>query len=79
MLAGNGRERAAIARLEAAHVRLAVVDRQSYPDFHHTFFGGSFDRRIDTWIRTRFTRIARFTTGGDAESPQLEIWLRRNP
>jgi hypothetical protein len=79
MLAGNGRERAAIARLDAAHVRLAVVDRQSYPDFDHTFFGGSFDRRLDTWIRARFTRIARFTTGGDTESPRLEIWLRRNP
>jgi 4-amino-4-deoxy-L-arabinose transferase-like glycosyltransferase len=78
MLAGNGREQAAIARLERARVRLAVVDRQGYPDFDHTFFGGSFDRRIDAWVRAHFTRIAHFNTGGDIESPQLEIWLRRN-
>jgi hypothetical protein len=78
MLAGNGREQAAIAQLERARVRLAVVDRQGYPDFDHTFFGGSFDRRIDAWVRAHFTRIAHFNTGGDIESPQLEIWLRRN-
>jgi hypothetical protein len=79
MLAGAGGERAAIARLQAAHVRLAVVDRHSFPDFDHTFFGGSFDRRVDAWIRLNFRRIARFNAGGDAESPRLEIWLRRNP
>jgi hypothetical protein len=79
MLAGAGRERGAIARLEAAQVRLAVVDRHSFPDFGHTFFGGSFDRRVDTWIRLNFRRVARFNTGGDIESPRLEIWLRRKP
>jgi hypothetical protein len=79
MLAGAGREQAAIAQLEAAHVRLAVIDRRSFPDFRHTFFGGSFDRRVDTWIRARFVRVARFSTGGGAESPRLEIWQRRNP
>jgi hypothetical protein len=79
MLDGAGGERAAITRLEAAQVRLAVVDRHRFPDFGHTFFGGSFDRRVDAWIRLNFRRIARFNTGGDAESPRLEIWLRRNP
>jgi hypothetical protein len=78
MLDGAGGETAAIARLEAAQVRLAVVDRHRFPDFGHTFFGGSFDRQVDTWIRSNFTRIARFNTGSDAESPRLEIWLRRN-
>jgi hypothetical protein len=79
MLDGAGGERAAITRLEAAQVRLAVVDRHRFPDFGHTFFGGSFDRRVDAWIRLNFRRIARFNTGGDAESPRLEVWLRRNP
>jgi hypothetical protein len=78
MLAGAGREHAAIAQLEAAHVRLAVVDRRSFPDFRHTFFGGSFDRRLDNWIRARFVRVARFSTVGGPESPRLEIWLRRS-
>jgi hypothetical protein len=78
MLAGDGQEQAAVARLDAAHVRLAVVDRRSFPEFEHTSFGGSFDRRVDRWIRARFTRVAQFTTGRGAESPRLEIWLRRN-
>jgi hypothetical protein len=76
MLAGKGREQAAIARLDAAHVRLAVVNRRSFPAFEHTFFGGSFDRGVDHWIRTRLVRIAQFNTG-DSESPHLEIWVGR--
>ena len=79
MQAGAGREHATISTLEAEHVRLAVIDRHTFPAFEQTYFGGSFDRRVDQWIHARFVRIARFTTGSGAASPLLEIWLRRTP
>lgn len=79
MQAGAGREQTTISTLEAKHVRLAVIDRHTFPAFEQTYFGGSFDRRVDQWIRSRFVRIARFTTGSGNTSPVLEIWLRRKP
>lgn len=76
-LAGPGKEQAAIARLQADGVRLAVIDRHGFPGFGHTFFGGSFDRQLDRWIRGHFVRVATYPTGSDIEAPRLEIWLRR--
>jgi hypothetical protein len=68
-------ERRAVAELERAEVRLAVVDRRSFPEYGHTSFGGSFDRVLDEWIRRTFTKAA---TIGSADGPRtLEIWLRR--
>jgi hypothetical protein len=75
-LAGAGRERRALVRLEGAGVRVAVIDRRTYPQYGHTSFGGSFDRGIDAWIRKDFQRVATFAAGGDPTAPHLEIWRR---
>jgi hypothetical protein len=75
-LAGAGRERRALVRLEGAGVRLAVIDRRTYPQYGHTSFGGSFDRNIDAWIREDFHRVATFAAGVDPTAPHLEIWRR---
>jgi hypothetical protein len=76
-LAGAGRERRALVRLEGAGVRVAVIDRRTYPQYGHTSFGGSFDRGIDAWIREDFRRVATFAAGADPQAPHLEVWLRR--
>jgi hypothetical protein len=68
-------ERRAIAELERADVRLVVVDKRSFPEYGHTTFGGSFDRTLNDWIRSTFTKAA---TLGSADGPRtFEIWLRR--
>jgi hypothetical protein len=76
-LAGAGRERRALVRLEGAGVHVAVIDRRTYPQYGHTSFGGSFDRSIDAWIRKDFRRVATFTAGADPTSPHIEIWRRK--
>jgi hypothetical protein len=68
-------ERAAIGRLDRSGVRLAVIDRHQFSGYGHTAFGGSFDRLLDAWVKRNFVRVA--TAVGGADSPRLEIWLRR--
>jgi hypothetical protein len=68
-------ERAAIAQLERAGVRLAVVDRTQFSGFGHTSFGGSFNRELDAWIRRSLSHAA--TLRG--KEVTLEVWLRRTP
>lgn len=75
-LAGAGRERRALDRLEGAGVRLAVIDRRTFSQYGHTSLGDSFDRDLDAWVRSRFRRVAEFSSGSDPEAPQLEIWVR---
>jgi hypothetical protein len=67
-------ERAAIAQLERAGVRLAVIDRTAFTGFGHTTFGGSFNRLIDAWLRRTFSHAATLR-GNDLT---LEVWQRRN-
>lgn len=69
-------ERHAIARLEEAGVRLAVIDRRAFPEYGHTTFGGSFDRDLDSWIHQRFVLAATLRSRA-AGTHTLEIWLRR--
>ena len=76
-LAGAGRERRALARLEGAGIHLAVIDRRTFPQYASTSFGGSFDRTLDSWIRRDFRRVATFATGADPQAVHLEIWVRR--
>ena len=75
-LAGAGRERRALARLEGAGVRLAVIDRRTFPEYGQTSFGGSFDRTLDAWIRSHFRRVAAFSAGADPQAVHLEVWER---
>jgi hypothetical protein len=75
-LAGGGRERRALGRLEGAGVNLAVIDRRTYSQYGHTSFGASFDRSLDSWIRRDFHRVATFAAGSAAEDVHLEVWAR---
>lgn len=68
-------ERAAIARLEEAGVRLAVIDRRDWPGYGHSSFGVSFDRVLAGWIDDNFVRVR--TIRADTARPRsVEIWVR---
>ncbi|MGH3441987.1 MAG: hypothetical protein ACRDUY_08070, partial [Nitriliruptorales bacterium] len=67
-------QRAAIARLEEAKAQLAVIDRRPFPEYGHTFFGGSFDQVLAEWIEGHFRHVATF---GDGEARTLDVWARR--
>jgi hypothetical protein len=71
-------EQAAIERLTEQHVRLAVVDRHRFPEYGHTFFGGSFDRELAGWIRSHFDHAATVRGGPGAGDHVLDIWVWRN-
>lgn len=68
-------ERRAIARLEGAGVRLAIIDRRPYAEYGHDSFGSSFDRVLGAWIQKNF--VFTRTLGGPPPAPRLEIWSRR--
>jgi hypothetical protein len=68
-------EREAIARLEAAHVRLAVLDRHDFADYGHTVFGESFQRELASRIHQDFGRLATLS-GSAVGSPTIDVWLR---
>jgi hypothetical protein len=71
-------ERAAIARLEAADVRVVVLDRRALKEYGNGAFGSTFDRVLHAWVTTRFQRVA--TVGGSGERPlELDIWERHTP
>ena len=71
-------ERAAIARLEAADVRVVVLDRRALKEYGNGAFGSTFDRVLHAWVTTRFQRVA--TVGGGGERPlELDIWERHTP
>jgi hypothetical protein len=77
-LADAAAERQAIARLDAAGVRVAVLDRRALREYGNGAFGSTFDRVLHTWVTTHFQRVA--TVSGSGERPlQLDIWERRTP
>jgi dolichyl-phosphate-mannose-protein mannosyltransferase len=68
-------ERAAIARLEDAGVRLAITDQRTWKGYGQTSFGDSFDRILATWIHRNFKHAATLRT----EEPKpriLDVWTR---
>jgi hypothetical protein len=68
-------ERQAIARLDSAGVRVAVLDRRALREYGNGAFGTTFDRVLNTWVTTHFHRVA--TVSGSGERPlQLDIWER---
>ncbi len=69
-------ERAAIAALDRAGVRLVVTDRRPFTEYAHTSFGGSFDRALASWIRSDFTRVATLAPGPGG-THTLDVWIRR--
>jgi hypothetical protein len=70
-------ERAAIAALEAAGVRLIVTDRHEFREYGHTAFGESFDRTLSAWIADRFRQVGRLGVPGE-DGHVLDLWLRRD-
>jgi hypothetical protein len=70
-------ERAAIARLDAAGVRLAVIDRRDWPGYGQASFGESFDRVLARWLDDNFDRVR--TIQAATDRPRVfEIWMRRH-
>lgn len=53
-------EREAIARLEAEHVRYAVVDRRRFVDYRYERFGVDYNRAFSAWIRRNGAPVATF-------------------
>jgi hypothetical protein len=70
-------ERAAIARLEHAGVRLVVIDDHSFPEYGQTMFGASFDRTLAAWIFTHYQHAAVLHMGGSAH--HIDLFVRRAP
>lgn len=69
-------EKAAISRLESAHVRLVITDNRSYKAYGKGPFGQSFDRTLAAWIKTHFTLTASLRTGR-TDDRTLDVWLWR--
>jgi hypothetical protein len=69
-------ERAAISRLNDAHVRLVITERRELTGYGHTAFGQSFDRVLAGWIHDHFRRAA-VLRGPSGDAPVLDVWLRR--
>jgi len=65
-------QQAAIAALERARVRVALIDRQPFTSYGHGRFGETFDRQIDAWLSRAFRRVAVYSSPGK----KLELWVR---
>ncbi|MET0604276.1 MAG: glycosyltransferase family 39 protein [Baekduia sp.] len=80
-LDGPGDERRAIADLEAAGVRFAIIDTTPLTRYETGPFGVGYDRQIGAWLHKNFMHITTLrgrTTGSeDAPSRTLDVWLRR--
>jgi hypothetical protein len=78
-LNGPADERAAIKTLDAAHLRLAIVDRRPLTRYEHGIWGVEYDRLVGAWLRKNFTHTTtlRGPSVGGAEPRILDVWLRR--
>ena len=75
-LAGDDREREAIAELQRSGVRVAVIDNREFPGYGHTSFGDSYDRQLAAWITDTFDRAVTLHMDGDP-SRTLDILIKR--
>jgi hypothetical protein len=71
-------ERAAIARLDAAGVRLVITDRRDWAVYGQGSFGETFDRILDNWIRQNFEHTSTISVPG-LVTRTLDVWTRRAP
>jgi hypothetical protein len=71
-------QRAAIAELDRAGVRLVVTDSaKTWAGYGHGAFGETFDRELAGWIERNFDRVATLRANG--ETPRtLDVWVRRD-
>jgi hypothetical protein len=75
MLNGVPEEQQAIARLDAAHVRVIVTDRHSFTEYGQGSFGTTFDRTLATWVARNFERSGTYS----GQSHTLVVWRRNTP
>jgi hypothetical protein len=75
MLGGIPAEQQAIARLDAAHVRVIVTDRHSFTEYGQGSFGTTFDRTLAAWVARNFNRSGVYP--GQAHT--LVVWRRNTP
>jgi hypothetical protein len=68
-------ERAAIARLERADVRVAVTDDREWKGYGHGAFGETFGRVLASWIERNFNPVA--TIRADGADRTLTVWMKR--
>jgi hypothetical protein len=77
VLADPADERAAVARLDRAGVRVVVTDSRTWKGYGHTSFGGSFQRQVAAWLERGFDRAATIRAPG-AGTRTLQVWVRRS-
>jgi hypothetical protein len=75
MLNGVPEEQQAIARLDAAHVRVIVTDRHSFTEYGQRSFGTTFDRTLAAWVARNFERSGTYL----GQSHTLVVWRRDTP
>lgn len=72
MLDGVPAEQQAIARLDAAHVRVIVTDGHTFTEYGQASFGFSFDQSLAHWITRNFELSGKYP--GQAHT--LSVWRR---
>jgi hypothetical protein len=75
-LASPGAERNAIATLQRDDVRLALIDRHTFPEYGQTSFGRSFDRGLAAWISAHFRHVTTLRPLAGV-SHTIDVWVRR--
>jgi hypothetical protein len=75
MLDGFSGEQQAIARLDAAHVRVIVTDEHSFTEYGQGSFGTTFDQTLATWVAGHFEQSGKYP----GESHTLVVWRRNTP
>ena len=68
-------QRAAIARLQQANVRLAITDLRTWKGYGQTSFGDSFDRELADWIHRNFKHAATLRIS-DPNPRARDVWTR---
>lgn len=77
-------EKATIATLEDAQVRLVITDDRTWHVYGQTSFGESFDRTLASWVESHFERVAVLRSDpwhsfeGNIPPRRLFVWLRRD-
>ena len=71
-------QHSAIARMDAANVRLAITDRRTWRGFGHTSFGRSFQQIVAAWLHREFRLATTIRANGEKGPRALDVWIRRS-
>jgi hypothetical protein len=69
---------AAVARMDAAGVRLAITSRTPLDTYEHGPFGETFAQGVARWLDSDFRRTA-VLRGTGSDPLVLDVWQRRQP